>query len=172
MSCGRSAHPPARWSGRQLLLCTDELVLLGEDVRRLSHADPVLSLVGSSLHCRDQLHLLMCSICSPAQADLYIVEDVGGFDVPVLRVCESFCETLLAACGGATLAEGGRRVDATFASGLEFCDAVGLRAVAAVDHSYCFSAAPPRSRSRGGRGCSLGALAVLAAQPLIQRAHY
>ena len=34
-------------------------------------------------------------------------------------------------------------VDATFASGLEFCDAVGLRAVAAVAHSYCFSAAPP-----------------------------
>ena len=73
-----------------------------EDVLRLSHADPVLSLVGSSLHCRDQLHQLMCSICSPAQADLYIVEDVRGFDVPVLRVCESFWETLFAACGGAT----------------------------------------------------------------------
>ena len=141
-----------------------------EDVLRLSHADPVLSLVGSSLHCRDQLHLLMCSICSPAQADLYIVEDVGGFDVPVLRVCESFCETLFSACGGATLAEGGRRVDATFASGLEFCDAVGLRAVAAVDHSYCFSAAPP-SLALSWWTWLLGALAACWLR-LIQRAHY
>ena len=140
-----------------------------EDTLRISHADPEISLHGTSRGCRDALHLLMCAPCSPEQSSLFAQRTIAGFPVSVLRTCERFCTRLLKACGAATisLAEGRRdRVDATFGTGRAFCRAVGLRVVGSEvaltdEDTQCFSAAGPR-RGDAGRA-SFSALVALVA---------
>ncbi len=48
-----------------------------EDTTRISHAPPPISLHGTSRACRDELHLLQCAACSPAQADLFLQACAG-----------------------------------------------------------------------------------------------
>ena len=114
-----------------------------EDTARISQQEPELDLQQSSRGCRDVLHLLMCSSCSPRQEELFVSEHIGEFTVPVLRVCESVCDRLYQKCASA-IYEGKSRVDLTFSSGHQLCTAAGVRVVAAQDHAVCFSAAQPR----------------------------
>ena len=136
-----------------------------EDTLRISHAVPDVRLSSTTQKCRDVLHLLMCSPCSPDQNILWVPESVGGVAVQTLRVCESFCDRLHAACGSSLLTlAGGReadRVDALFRNGADFCRAVGLRAVnASADaQTVCFSSAHGSWR----HGSVRGAMAVLIA---------
>ena len=107
--------------------------------------------------CRDVLHLLMCSVCSPHQATLWRTESVMSFTVPVLRVCDSFCERLHRECGSASLLHDGdadaqrahvaERIDLRFEGGSDLCRAVGLRVLTAADldgDPACFSSARRR----------------------------
>ena len=99
----------------------------------------------STRSCRNLLHLFQCSICSPAQGELFLLERIGGFSVPALRVCAEFCERLYDRCGSAGIAlsaaKPAERVDLVFRNGVEFCRAVGLRVVTVEDAESCFSAA-------------------------------
>ena len=126
-----------------------------DDTRRISNEAPEISLIGTTRSCRDLLHLLQCSVCSPAQADLYLQERFGGFLVPVLRIADDFCERLYRQCGSAILPETHERVDLSFQHPSQFCRAAGLRTVSPADHAFAFSAAPSRRR--------FGMSAVLAA---------
>mmetsp|Transcript_65905 Transcript_65905/g.130688 ORF Transcript_65905/g.130688 Transcript_65905/m.130688 type:complete len:220 (-) Transcript_65905:109-768(-) len=122
-----------------------------EDTLRISHAEPEIRLTGATRACRDILHLLMCSVCSPQQGDIFLLEPISGFDVRVLQVCDSFCADLHRKCGSATLLDDGgthERVDIEFEDGLALCQAVGLRAVPARD-GVCFSSAPRRRLENG-----------------------
>ena len=112
------------------------------DTLRISHADPDIPMVGTTIRCRDALKQMMCSICSPAQATFYVSEDIHGFEVPVLRVCGSFCDRLFTECAAAYLEGREDRVDMEFEDSKSFCDAVGLN-VAAPD-AACFSSARPQ----------------------------
>ena len=116
------------------------------DTLRISHDEPEISLRGSTRGCRDVLHLLMCSPCSPRQDTIFLSEKIGEFTVPVLQVCESLCDQMYSRCASALYSQDGGRVDRTFTGGEERCAAAGLRVVRAVDHAVCFSAAPPRRR--------------------------
>ena len=115
-----------------------------DDTLRISDQAPDFQLTGSTRECRDAIHLLMCSVCSPSQREIFVEETIVGFAIPVLRVCESFCEMLHTSCGSASLlsASGPRdRVDVEFEDGLAFCRAVGLRTVLTADRAACFSSA-------------------------------
>jgi len=146
-----------------------------EDTLRITHTDhPEISLAGALTRgCRDSLTLLGCASCSPDQRLLFAQESVRGFDVAVLRTCESFCDRLYRTCGEASLVlAGGRtdRVDALFGTGLAFCQAVGLRAIPKVDHAVCFS--PAVTWRRGplvmlGRGGGSLLVAATAAASLL-----
>ena len=167
-------------SNSELVNCTwyrKDTCCSAEDTLRISHADPEISLRGSTRACRDALHLLMCAPCSPLQKSIFVQRTVAGFPVSVLRTCESFCDRLYSACSssGVELA-GGRvdRVDAAFASGRAFCRAAGLRVVGhraeeveeekEDEGRICFSAAARRvGGSGGGRGAPLTAASLLAA---------
>ena len=126
-----------------------------DDALRVSFERSEIALSGPvSRGCRDLLHQLQCSICSPRQEELFPLERIGGFSVPVLRVCASFCARLYSRCGSATIALGPSvesvrdRVDQAYRNGLELCRAVGLRVVNDADlASYCFSAAQPSGRA-------------------------
>ena len=152
-----------------------------EDTLRISNLEPEIRMSGMTNGCRNMLHLLMCSVCSPHQAALWQMESVLSFSVPVLRVCDSFCERLHRECGSAWLAREDdtqsqyvhvdERIDLRFEDGLELCRAVGLRVVKEHDHDradadapLCFSAA--RRRDGGALhayAIALGMAAVAAA---------
>ena len=128
-----------------LLNCTwyaGETCCTPDDTQRISNEDPEISLLGTTRRCRDLLHLIQCSVCSPAQADIYLQERFGGFLVPVLRVADGFCERLYRQCGSSILPETHERVDLSFQHPNAFCHAVGLRTVSPADHAIAFSAAP------------------------------
>lgn len=128
----------------------DSTCCSAEDTLRISHQVPEVSLGQSSRGCRDVLHMLMCSPCSPHQSELFVSERVGEFTMPVMRVCESVCHHMYSKCASALYgSNGGRRVDLLFSDGLQLCNAVGLRVVREQDHAICFSAAPPRRRRLG-----------------------
>ena len=118
----------------------------------------------TSRACRDELHLLMCAPCSPAQDAIFLRDVVAGFPVAVLQTRRSFCDRLFSACGSANLVLAGDRepdrVDTLFEDGRSFCRAVGLQAIERDEQAgaECFSAAPQRH----GRG-SFAAGALLAA---------
>lgn len=114
-----------------------------EDTARISQQEPEIRLLQSSRGCRDVLHMLMCSSCSPRQEELFVPEQINEFTVPVLRVCESTCDRLYQKCASANY-EGRGRVDLTFSSGHQLCTAAGVRVVREEDHAVCFSAAAPR----------------------------
>lgn len=114
-----------------------------EDTLRITHdANPEIQLSGMLTRgCRDTLTMLQCASCSPNQQLLYAQEHIRGFEVRVLRACQSFCDRLHKSCGEATITAGGRtdRVDALFATGLSFCQAVGLQTVTKAEDAVCFS---------------------------------
>ena len=113
-----------------------------EDTLRISHQAPEIVLRQSTRGCRDVLHMLMCSPCTPHQTSLFLSEQIGDFTVPVLHVCESLCDQMFQKCASALYGDTGGRVDVTFDGGHQMCSAVGLRVVRHVDHAVCFSAAP------------------------------
>ena len=149
-----------------------------DDALRISQEHSEIVLSGPvSRGCRDLLHQLQCSVCSPRQAELFQLEAIGGFSVPVLRVCSNFCSKLYSRCGSASIALGSAvesphdRVDQAYHDGLQFCRAVGLRVVNDADlATECFSAARPSARAAGGRFAPLwlavGAATVLSARGL------
>ena len=146
-----------------------------EDTLRISHEPSEINLHGSPMRCLDAMRLLACSPCSSDQSLIFRPELIGGFDVPVLRVCESFCDAMYDACRPAELTlRGGaaERVEALFSSGAAFCSAVGLRVIrgggAGGDANgnaddACFSSA---SRRAGG-ALSTAAMAALGGATLL-----
>ena len=148
-----------------------------EDTLRVSHAEPEIRLRGTTRGCRDALHLLMCSVCAPEQEAIWPSDTVMGFAVPVLHVCEAFCDRLHRECASASLDSDDAvvatrdgtaarvqpqphdRVDMEFEDGLAFCRAVGLRAVAATDDAACFSAARRRTGAAPTMALALAAAA-------------
>ena len=124
--------------------------------------------MGATRRCRDLLHHLMCSVCSPKQAHFYVRESIASFEVHVLRVCETFCDRLHRECGSAALRGAGgqhERIDLEFENGLTFCREVGLRPVPAIgdDAHVCFSSAGPRRRLRASSGMAVGVALLLVA---------
>lgn len=117
-----------------------------DDALRISHSEPEIRLTGTTRGCRDVLHLMACSVCSPDQEHIFPEELISGFTVPVLRVCESFCDQLHRQCGSAA-GKSGERVDVEFENGNDFCRAVGLRVASSGDESMCFSSARHRRRA-------------------------
>lgn len=140
-----------------------------EDTLRISHGPAPIALIGTTSGCRHRLTMLMCSTCSPAQADIFRFERLrgggrdsnprpqavdgsgggGGRRTPVLRVCESFCDDLWYHCGLATYLDGRLprgRVSKAFGGGAELCRAAGYHVVRSGARSNvpCFSAASAR----------------------------
>ena len=156
---------------QQLMNCTQytgRTCCTAEDTLRISHAEPEIQLIGATRRCRDLLHLLMCSVCSPNQAEFYVRESIASFEVHVLHVCESFCNRLHRECGSAALRGAGgqhERIDLEFEDGLPFCREVGLRPVPAMgdDAHVCFSSAQPRHGPRASSGFTLAVILLLAA---------
>ena len=116
-----------------------------DDALRISHARSEVQLNGATVGCREQINLLMCSVCSPAQSSFFVEETVVGFKVPVLHVCKTFCDRLHRECASATLETGLDRIDIDFENGSAFCRAVGLHVTETDDTTVCFSSARRRS---------------------------
>ena len=112
-----------------------------EDTARILQQEPEIRLFQSSRGCRDVLHMLMCSACSPRQEELFVSERISEFTVPVLRMCESTCDRLYQKCASANY-EGKGRVDLIFSSGHQLCTAAGVPA-------------RPRRRPEESRACPL-----------------
>ena len=120
-----------------------------EDTLRISHTAADVKLSQTTRRCRDKLTLIQCSRCSPRQELLFLEEEAHGLLSHSLRVCEPFCDQLLGVCGEALLMLPGRqqdRVDALFATGRGFCQAVGLRVIEHESDAVCFSAAGDNAR--------------------------
>lgn len=137
--------------------CRDTLTML-----QCAACSPEQEVVSARKPSLRQIRRAMINVSSnfdfpPCQ--LFLQEQIANFPVAVLRTCESFCDRLYTSCSDAVLMlAGGRapdRVDALFSGGLQFCQAVGLRAIPQDDNAACFSAASASWRRGGGAAAAL-----------------